>query len=103
MLRFINNELRETKLVQTSRVGSISVDYVYWLYKGKEPVYYAFESGSAYNAICNGLTLLNAQRGAEQIIRNAGERKTIFWEHPTPTPKKALKSTYFKLKILKFI
>lgn len=78
----------------------MEVDFVYWLYKGKEPVYYAFESGSAYNVICNGLTLLNAQRGAEHIIANAGGTKNLFWKHPTPAPKKALKMDYIKLKIL---
>ena len=84
--------------MDTYEVGGILVDFICFLYKGKEPVYYSFIAGDTHKAICNGLTYLSVQGTTEQIIRKNGA--DCFWKNNL---KRSTKKSYIKLKLLKII
>jgi len=94
----ISNRLEKVSLIDTYAIDGIEIDFVCFLYKGKEPVYYSFLSGDTYKAICNGLTYLIVQKTTEQIIKK--DSYTI------PNKKNisiGTKKSYIKLKLLKII
>ena len=99
VLRYIANELREVSIVSTHESQIPHFEIVMYMYKPKDPVYYAFRKGSQYDVICNGLTYNTCFDCASYLILKNGS--DCFWKHPIK--KEVRKFNYIKLKLLKIL